>query len=245
MKLRELVGKTGVPRETIQFYLREGILPKPRKRGRGQAEYGDHYLELIEFIKDLQEKHFLPLAVIKKVIKRFKNISPSEEHYFRMQSEFFSPVGYLLSQQEVKGEEQFLELTELGKKWLAKAMSWGIITPEDQDGVLVFSTEDVAIGKLMVEMDRVGMGPKNGFDPEVLRQYKDYMQDVIVNLGRTFTDHLYGQVSDEDFAEKGFRSLNLMGIYLFFLYRKLAQKDTLTYIKKLEQRKSEEKGEEK
>jgi len=238
MKLRELVNRTGVSRETIQFYLREGVLPKPRKRGRGQAEYSDYYLELIELIKDLQEKQFLPLAVIKKIIKRLKKISPSEEHFFRMQSEFFSPVGYLLSQQEVKGEEQFLELTELGKKWLDKATEWDIITPEEQDGVPVFSTEDVAIGKLMVEMDRVGMGPKDEFDPEVLRQYKDYMQDIIVNLSRTFTDRLYGQVSDEEFTERGFRSLNLMGIYLFFLYRKIVQKDALTYIKKLEQRKS-------
>ena len=234
MKLRELISRTGVSRETIQFYLREGVLPKPRKRGKGQADYGEDYIELIELIKDLQEKHFLPLAVIKKILKRLKKISPSEEHFFRMQSEFFSPVGYFLSQKEVIGEEQFLRLTELGRKWLAKAIEWGIIEPEKQDGELVFSTEDVAIGKLMVEMDRVGMGPKDGFDPEVLRHYKDYMQDVVVSLSRTFTDHLYGQVSNEEFAEMGFCSLNLMGIYLFFLYRKLAQKDTLTYIQNLE-----------
>ena len=33
MKLRELVEKTDVSTETIQFYLREGSIPKPRKRG--------------------------------------------------------------------------------------------------------------------------------------------------------------------------------------------------------------------
>ena len=158
MKLRELVKQTGVPRETIQFYLREGVLPKPRKRGRGQAEYGDHYLELIDFIKDLQENHFLPLAVIKKVLKRLKKISPSEEHFFRMQSEFFSPVKYILTQGEVKGETSFLDLTGLGRKWLAAAEEWGVITPEVCDGKKTFSSEDVAIGKVMVEMDRAGAG---------------------------------------------------------------------------------------
>lgn len=238
MKLRELVNRTGVSRETIQFYLREGVLPKPRKRGRGQADYGEHYIELIEFIKDLQDKHFLPLAVIKKVIKRLKKISPSEEHYFRLQSEFFSPVGYLLSQKEVDGEERFLEITGLGPTWLVKAEDWGIITPETNDGTKVYSSEDIAIGKLMVEMDRAGLGPANGFNPEVLRNYKDYMQDIVVNLSRTFTDQLYGQVSDSEFAETGFRSMNLMGIYLFFLYRKLVVKDTAVYIEKLEQGKS-------
>ena len=238
MKLRELVNRTGVSRETIQFYLREGVLPKPRKRGRGQADYGEHYIELIDLIKDLQEKHFLPLAVIKKSIKRLKKISPSEEHYFRMQSEFFSPVEYLLSQKEVEGEERFLDITGLGPPWLDKAEGWGIITPEIRDGTKVYSSEDIAIGKLMVEMDRIGLGPANGFNPEVLRNYKDYMQDIVVNLSRTFTDQLYGQVSDDEFAETGFRSMNLMGIYLFFLFRKLAMKDTADYIEKLEQGKS-------
>ena len=234
MKLRELVRKTGVPRETIQFYLREGVLPKPRMRRKGQAEYGDRYIELIDLIKELQEKHFLPLAVIKQVIKRLKKISPSEEHYFRMQSEFFSPVGYLLSQQEIEGEDPFLEITGLGREWLDAAEAWGIITPEVRNATKVFSTEDVAIGKVMVEMDRAGTGPKDGFDPEVLRHYKDYLKEMVADLNKHFTDQLYGKISAEEFAERGFRSLNLMGIYLFFLFRKLAQKDTQTYIEELE-----------
>ena len=237
MKLRELVSRTGVSTETIQFYLREGVLPRPPKRGRAQADYGEHYLELIQLIKDLQETQFLPLAVIKQIIKRLKNISPSEEHYFRMQSEFFSPVEYLLKQKEIEGEDLFFELTGIGKKWLARAEEWGIITPEDRNGNKIFSSEDIAIGKVMVEMDRAGLGPKDGFDPEVLRHYKDSLQAIISSLNKTFTDQLYGNVSEEEFAERGFRSLNLMGIYFFFLFRKLAQKDTQAYIEQLEQRK--------
>lgn len=234
MKLRELVKKTGVPRETIQFYLREGILPKPRKRGRGQAEYGAHYIELIDFIKDLQENHYLPLAVIKKVLKRLKKTSPSEEHYFRMQSEFFSPVRYILTQEEVIGEALFLEETGLGPKWLAAAEEWGVITPEVRSGEKVFSSEDVAIGRVMVAFDKAGTGPKAGFDPGVLRHYKGYVQEMVADLNKNFTDQLYGKVSADEFAEKGFRNLNLMGIFLFFLFRKLAQMDTRAYIDQLE-----------
>jgi hypothetical protein len=180
----------------------------------------------------------LPLAVIKRVIKKLKSVSASEEHYFRMQSEFFSPVGYLLSQQEVEGDDQFLELTGLGKKWLDRAREWGLITPEDRNGANIFSSEDVAIGKVMVEMDRAGTGPKDGFDPEALRHYKDYLQNMVTDLNKAFTDQFYGQVSEDEFTEKGFRGLNLMGIYLFFLYRKLAQKDTRAYIDELERQKS-------
>jgi DNA-binding transcriptional MerR regulator len=238
MKLRELVDKTDVSTETIQFYLREGILPKPRKRGRAQADYGEHYVELISLIKNLQENHFLPLSIIKKTIKKLKKLSPSEEHYFHMQSEFFSPVGHLLSQNEVEGEERFFELTGLGEKWLARAETWGIITPDKRKGTKIYSSEDIAIGKVMVEMDRTGLGPKDGFDPEVLRHYRDSLEKMISGLSRTFTDQLYGNVSEDKFAEMGFRTLNLMGVYFFFLFRKLARKDAQDYIEQLEQKKS-------
>ena len=237
MKLRELVEKTDVSTETIQFYLSEGILPKPRKRGRAQAEYGEHYVELIRLIMNLQENHFLPLSIIKKAIKRMKKLSPSEEHYFHMQSEFFSPVGHLLTQQEVIGEARFMEITGLGKKWLAKAESWGVITAENLDGEKTYSSNDVAIGRVMVEMDQVGMGPKDGFDPEVLRHYKDRLQKILPSLNRPFVDHFYGKVSEDEFAEIGFSALNLMGFYFFFLFRKLAHKDTLARIMQLENRK--------
>jgi len=237
MKLRELVDKTDVSTETIQFYLREGILPKPRKRGRAQADYGEHYVELISLIKNLQENHFLPLSVIKKTIKRLKKLSPSEEHYFYMQSEFFSPVGHLLFQQEVIGEEHFMEITGLGKKWLAKAEEWGIITAENHGGEKIFSSDDVAIGKVMVEMGRAGMGPKDGFDPEALRHYKDLLQKTISSLVRQFTEQLYGKTSGDELAEIGFSALNLMGFYFFFLFRKLAQEGAKTQLAQLEKAK--------
>jgi hypothetical protein len=44
-------------------------------------------------------------------------------------------------------------------------------------------------------------------------------------------------VSTETIQEIGFNALNLMGFYFFFLFRKLAQKDTLAYIEQREQKK--------
>jgi DNA-binding transcriptional MerR regulator len=237
MKLRELVKKTGVSTETIQFYLREGVLPKPRKRGRAQADYGEHYVELIKLIKGLQEKHYLPLSVIKKTIRRLKKLSPSEEHYFHMQSEFFSPVQYLLSQQEVVGDDQFMRLTGLGRKWLARAEDWGIITPEKRGDEKVFSSDDVAIGKVMVALDDAGLGPKDGFDPEVLRQYKERLEEIVSSLNQQFAEFLYGKVPAQELTEIGFSALNLMGFYFFFLFRKLARADTLARIQKMDNEK--------
>jgi DNA-binding transcriptional MerR regulator len=237
MKLRELVKTTGVSKETVQFYLREGVLPKPRKRDGAQADYDQRYVDLIRRIKDLQENHYLPLSVIKSVIKQLKKVSPEEEHFFNLQSEFFSPVSQFLSAKEVTGEDEFQRATGLGPKWLTKAEAWGIITPKEIDGKKVYDLEDIAIGKLMVEMDRAGFGPKDGGNPETLRLHRDAIYGVIKKTYRRFPDKYFANVSMEEFRDLGNRIMNLMGIYFYFLYRKLARNENEAYIQELAQQK--------
>lgn len=47
MKIRDLVQGTRISKETVHYYIREGLLPKPRKRGRNIAEYNDSYVDRI------------------------------------------------------------------------------------------------------------------------------------------------------------------------------------------------------
>ena len=69
MKIRDLVERTRVSKETVHYYIREGLLPKPRKRGRNIADYDESYVERIRMIKELQDNYFLPLSLIKNILK--------------------------------------------------------------------------------------------------------------------------------------------------------------------------------
>ena len=51
----------------INFYVREGLLPKPEKTSATRALYEESYVELIERIKDLKDRG-LPLRVIGRVL---------------------------------------------------------------------------------------------------------------------------------------------------------------------------------
>ena len=75
MRISDLVKRTGVPRETIHYYTREGLLPKPKKSSRNQADYSDAHVEGIILIKELQDRFFLPLSAIKKIINKLKKTS--------------------------------------------------------------------------------------------------------------------------------------------------------------------------
>jgi DNA-binding transcriptional MerR regulator len=67
MRLAELCLRSGVPRSTIKFYLREGLLPPGRPRGRNQASYGPRHLERLALIRALREVAGLSLEVIARV----------------------------------------------------------------------------------------------------------------------------------------------------------------------------------
>ncbi|RIK05432.1 MAG: hypothetical protein DCC49_12430 [Acidobacteria bacterium] len=66
--LRDLLARTGAQKETVHFYLREGILPPPRRIGPRRSLYDDNHVELIELVRRLQRDPGLPLQTIKKMI---------------------------------------------------------------------------------------------------------------------------------------------------------------------------------
>jgi len=69
MRMAELAKTSGVARETIHFYLREGLLPRPEKGGRTVAYYGDEHLARLRTIRRLREEKYLPLAVIRRLLE--------------------------------------------------------------------------------------------------------------------------------------------------------------------------------
>ena len=62
MKISDLVKRTQVSKETIHYYVREGLVPRPRKFAKNLASYNESYVERIRLIKELQDHHFLPRA---------------------------------------------------------------------------------------------------------------------------------------------------------------------------------------
>lgn len=69
MRLAELSQRSGVPRSTIKFYLREKILPPGTSHGRNQATYEPKHLERLSLVTALREVAGLSLEVIARVTK--------------------------------------------------------------------------------------------------------------------------------------------------------------------------------
>jgi DNA-binding transcriptional MerR regulator len=67
MRLAELSQRADVPRSTIKFYIREGLLAAGAVHAKNQASYGRQHLERLELIRALREVAGLPLEAVARV----------------------------------------------------------------------------------------------------------------------------------------------------------------------------------
>ncbi len=222
MKISELTKQTGVSKETIHHYIREGLLRKPRKTGKNTADYGDHYVRQVRLIKELRDNYFLPLPIIKKIMKEQKRQTPSEQSSFQVQSEYLRPLERFFPR-EIKGQDAFQEATGLGRYWLDKMEEWGIISARISDEDRVYSHENVVIGRLMVDMDRLGFGPRDGYDPKNLKPLSDYIQNYLTVGAREYLERNAETLDSPDLYEKSGQFTELMSLFLYHLYRRIVR----------------------
>ncbi len=68
MRIKELEEKSGVPRTTIHFYLRQGLLHPPVKTGRTMAYYNESHLHRLKKIQQLKRGARVPISFLQEQI---------------------------------------------------------------------------------------------------------------------------------------------------------------------------------
>ena len=222
LKISELTKRTGVSKENIHHYIREGLLRKPRKTGKNTADYSDAYVRQVRLIKELRDHYFLPLPIIKKIMQEQKRQTPSEQSSFQVQSEYLRPLERFFPH-EVVGKDAFQEATGLGRYWLDKLEEWGIISARTDRGEPVYSHENVVIGRLMVDMDRLGFGPRDGYDPKHLKPISDFIQSYLTASTREYVERNAQKLDSPEFREKSGQFSELMSLFLYHLYRRIVR----------------------
>lgn len=222
MKISELTKRTGVSKENIHHYIREGLLRKPRKTGKNTADYSDAYVRQVRLIKELRDHYFLPLPIIRKIMKAQKSQTPSEQSSFQVQSEYLRPLERFFPR-EVRGRDAFQDATGLGRYWLDKLEAWGIIAAHMAGEDPVYSHDNVVIGRLMVDMDRLGFGPRDGYDPKNLKPISDFIQSYLTTSTRGYLERNAEKLESPDFKEKSAQFSELMSLFIYHLYRRIVR----------------------
>lgn len=87
LRMKDLVERSGVTRETIRFYIHEGLLPEGAKTARNMAWYGEEHVQRLQLIRRLQQEHFLPLKAIRTLLEE-----SSDFHFSPAQNQVLAAV---------------------------------------------------------------------------------------------------------------------------------------------------------
>jgi DNA-binding transcriptional MerR regulator len=217
IRMGELVKKTGVQKETIQFYINKGLLPRPVKTGRNMAYYDETYVERIRLIKELQLKRFLPLKVIKEIIsdQASGNLSASELDALRFSSDGLIRLEELRHVYEPQTLALLSERTDLPPEEIVEMeRSEMVSSTRNKQGERVYFDNDIRIVEAFAEIRKGGLTKEAGFDVSEFRLQTDIINMLAVEEVKVFARKFAGQVSNKgkellsEIAENAIESIN-------------------------------------
>ncbi len=165
LKMKELTKLSGESKSTILFYIKEGLLPEPKKPKPNLHLYSETSIEIIKFIKYLQNSFGYSIADIKEI---FKNNS----------LDFDSSFGSLVNSIEILqgGKDSFL----ISKSELIDSLS---IEEKELDNFIesgfiynrtMFNKKDVDAIKILIKAKELDL------DFELFKKYASFAKELAI-----------------------------------------------------------------
>jgi DNA-binding transcriptional MerR regulator len=189
IKIAELARRSGTSKETIHFYLREGLLRKPKKTSRNMAYYDETHIEQLKLIKRLRTESYLPLNVIKKVMKEGKLGTSARQ--LDLAGELFGQGAK--TEFEPLTKKQLSIRTGLTEKRISEYETGGLLRPRTQGKKKGYGYEDVRIAELLkVAEEEAG----EGGEPFVLERF-EIIERHLEALVREEMSHFFSRIVAE------------------------------------------------
>lgn len=197
LKMKELERATGVGRESIRFYIREGLLPEPERPGRNVAWYDESFIERIALVKKLQTERFLPLSVIKGIVAGDQMPSDAEVRTLldidlTLTSSRSDSVALKAERLSALAKRVGLSAREVLA--MGKVDAIAVVT---RDGAQWVEAGDIALVERWAEARRAGFSEELGYGPETLRMYVEFVRWLVREELRQFTASVTGKVDGQ------------------------------------------------
>ncbi len=158
-KISELVAKTNVPKSTILYYIREGLLPEAKKIKSNVHRYSDEHIELIHYIKYMKEE-------IGSTNEQIKFALQNQNQSFSSSATMLQPLMNTLSGIPTDAKHftksEFVEHFEVDAALLETLLKDGILMPVQEDD---YTEREASLIKLVIYFKEVGI------DYSILKAY--------------------------------------------------------------------------
>ena len=83
-------------------------------------------------------------------------------------------------------------------------------------------------------MDRIGFGPKDGYDPEDVRGISDFVREYVVSSQKGYYKSNLERLTSKELTEKGNKFTEIMSLFFYHLYRKVVREEYRHLLKSVE-----------
>ncbi len=150
-KISELVEKTDVPKSTILYYIREGLLPEAKKIKSNVHRYSDDHIELIRYIKYMKEEIGSTNEQIKFALQ---NQNQSFSSSATMLQPLMNTLSAIPSDAKHFTKKEFIEHFHVDVTLLEELLKDGILLPIHKDD---YTDREASIIKLVTFFKEVGI----------------------------------------------------------------------------------------
>jgi len=219
LRMRDLVRESGLPRETIHFYMQQGLLPAPLETGRNTAVYGPEHLERLRRIRELQEQQFLPLRAIRAVLDATAegDFTPEQEDLVRRVRATLS--GWVDAQQHPRVPVANFVPERVPAAELRELVREGLVAIRGTIANGTVTEDDAVILECWAQFREAGLGPRQGIAPAELRLFDDAMERLVEREARMAL-RAYQGAAAEDLSRMVEQSGPIVGRLLVALHRK-------------------------
>ncbi|GER85705.1 hypothetical protein KTAU_43390 [Thermogemmatispora aurantia] len=154
LSIDELSQVTGIPSRTIRFYNTQGLLPPPQKRGR-VAYYSGEHVRVLTLIKELKEKHNLPLDLIRQLLE-IRAQHGEIQMNLALKQRLLRPLA--TSSQETRfSRELLLEQTGISPALLDELLRLELLFPVQEGEQVLFTGDDLLLVELYRRLMELGL----------------------------------------------------------------------------------------
>jgi DNA-binding transcriptional MerR regulator len=142
-----VVRETGISKELVHHYLRQGLLPKSQVR----ALYDEQQVRLLRQIRLLREDHHLPLETIRDLFELF-DFEPARIESLTLCDSLskritkFAAQGELLSPETMTVEE-LLSNVGISRERLAEYVDSRMVIPDDEERFSIYDANVIALSE--------------------------------------------------------------------------------------------------
>lgn len=187
-KISELVTKTNVPKSTILYYIREGLLPEAKKIKSNVHRYSDTHVELIGYIKYMKEE-------IGSTNEQIKYALQNQNQSFSSSATMIQPLMNTLSEipsdAEHYSKQEFIKHFNVDTMLLEELLQDGIVLPLNEDD---YTDREASIIKLVSYFKEVGV------DYSILKAYVHHAK-ILSELEFQMQTQLCSVRNDENFSK--------------------------------------------